>query len=144
VFVFPHRDRATVTNPALDTGLRRIDEFPAPASPGHVSAVARTPHRTHRPTILAVVVPVWAAGRRNHNPAAAGAHEVADVVVREIVMPRFGHREVVPRTTDRLSANLIQPCIAGLANGLRCLYVSAQVAAVQMSDVGLSFVDVSP
>ena len=86
---------------------------------------------------------VRAAGRRNHNPAAVGAHEVADVVVGEFVA-RPGHGDVVPRTTDRLSANLIQPCIAGLANGLRCLYVSAQVAAVQMSDVGLSFVDVSP
>ena len=33
---------------------------------------------------------------------------------------------------------------SGLANGLRCLYVSAQVAAMQMGDVGLSLGDVSP
>jgi hypothetical protein len=41
--------------------------------------------------------------------------------------------------TDRLSAKLIQPCLAGLANGLGCLHISAQIAAVQTSDVGLSF-----
>jgi hypothetical protein len=34
--------------------------------------------------------------------------------------------------------------LPGLANGLRCLHISAQIAAVQTSDVGLSFIDVSP
>jgi hypothetical protein len=34
--------------------------------------------------------------------------------------------------------------LPGLANGLRCLHISTQIAAVQTSDVGLSFIDVSP
>jgi hypothetical protein len=37
-----------------------------------------------------------------------------------------------------------QPRSAGLANGLGCLHISAQIAAMQTSDVGLSFIDVSP
>jgi hypothetical protein len=32
--------------------------------------------------------------------------------------------------------------LPGLANGLGCLHISAQTAAVQTSDVGLSFIDV--
>ena len=31
-----------------------------------------------------------------------------------------------------------------LANGLRCVHISTQIPAVQTSDVGLSFIDVSP
>lgn len=94
---------------------------------------------------------VGAARRRHDNPAAIDGHEVADEVVREVVATLFGHGGVVPRATDRLSAKLIQPCLAslangltGLANGLRCVHISAQVAALQMGDVGLSFIDVSP
>lgn len=34
--------------------------------------------------------------------------------------------------------------LLGLANGLRCLHICAQIAAVQTSDVGLSFIDISP
>ena len=77
---------------------------------------------------------------RGHNdPAALGVHEIPHVVIWAFVA-RLGHDDVVPRAARKL----IQPCVAGLANGLRCLYVSAQVVAVQMSDVRLSFVDVSP
>lgn len=64
-------------------------------------------------------------------------------VVGEFVA-RPGHGDVVPRTTDRLSAKLIQPCLAGLANGLGCLHICAQIAALQTNDVGLSFIDISP
>jgi hypothetical protein len=34
--------------------------------------------------------------------------------------------------------------LPGLAIGLRCLHISAQIAAVQTSDVGLRFIDISP
>jgi hypothetical protein len=86
---------------------------------------------------------VRAACGWHNDPAAIGGYEVADVVVGEIAA-RFGHGDVVPRATDRLSAKLIQPWLTGLANGLGCLHLSAQIAAVQTSDVGLSFIDVSP
>ena len=52
-----------------------------------------------------------------------GAYAVAHEVVGEFVA-RLGHGDVVPRTTDRLSAKLIQPCFAGLANGMGCLCIS--------------------
>jgi hypothetical protein len=38
----------------------------------------------------------------------------------------------------------VQKLLPRLANGLGCLHISAQIAAVQTSDVGLSFIDVSP
>jgi hypothetical protein len=34
--------------------------------------------------------------------------------------------------------------LPGLANGLRCLHSSTQIAALQTNDVGLSLIDVSP
>jgi hypothetical protein len=89
-------------------------------------------------------VAVRATRWRYDHPAALGGYEVADEVVREVIATRFGHGDFLPRATDRLSAKLIQPCLAGLANGLGCLHISAQIAAVQTSDVGLSFIDVSP
>jgi hypothetical protein len=53
---------------------------------------------------VAVGVTVWAARRRHHRPTALGGHQVADEVVREIITPRFGHRDVLSRTTDRAPA----------------------------------------
>lgn len=42
----------------------------------------------------------WARGWRDYDLAAFGGYEVADEVVRELIA-RFGHGEVVPRTTDK-------------------------------------------
>lgn len=85
---------------------------------------------------------VGAARGWHDHPAPRRGHEVADEVVRKLVAR--GDSATATLYPEPPTSKLIQPCIAGLANGLRCLYVSAQVAAVQMSDVGLSFVDVSP
>ena len=53
---------------------------------------------------------VRATGRRNNDPTAFGVDEGADVVVREVVTPRFGHRDVIPRTTDNnLGNGLLAP-----------------------------------
>jgi hypothetical protein len=101
LLVFPHRHRTTVTNPALDAGLWGIKRAAAPAAPRHMPPVAGTPHRTHGPTTVAVVVAVRAARRRHHNPPALGVDKVADIVVREVIAPRFGHRDFAPEPTDR-------------------------------------------
>jgi hypothetical protein len=44
---------------------------------------------------------VRAIGRRHNNPAALIVDQVAHEVVRELDTRRFGHRRVVPRTSDR-------------------------------------------
>jgi hypothetical protein len=66
--------------------------------------ITDAPDGADRPAGVAVIMPVGAAGRRHDHPSAIGGHKVADVVVREIVAMRFGHSDVVPRTTDRQAA----------------------------------------
>jgi hypothetical protein len=90
----------------------------------------------------AVAVAVRATRRRHHNPTAVGMHPGRP----RNCWGKSSRRESATATLypEPPTSKLIQPCIAGLANGLRCLYVSAQVAAVQMRDVGLSLGDVSP
>ena len=46
-------------------------------------------------------------------------------------------------TRHTCSTRLLWNILPGLARGFRFLHISAQIAAVQTSDVGLSFVDVS-
>jgi hypothetical protein len=82
-------------------GLGRVEDRAAPAAPRHVPAVAATPHRANRPPAVAVAMAVRAACRRHHNPTALRGDEVAHEVVRKLVAPRFGHRDVLPRTSDR-------------------------------------------
>src|ERR1700685_4020711 len=124
LFVFPYRDGASVAESAVRPGLWRVERLPAMASPFHVAIAAAAPDRGDFPAGIAVAVSVRATRGWHDHPAALRGHQVADVVVRKLVA-RFGHRDVVPRTTDRLSAKLIQPCLAGLANALRCLHSSA-------------------
>jgi hypothetical protein len=99
LFVFKHRDRAAIAESAVNPGLRRIDEFAAPAAPRHMPAVAGAPDGADRPAAVAVAVAVWAAGWWHGHPSAIGRYEVANKVVGEFVA-RIGHCDVVPRTTD--------------------------------------------
>ena len=48
------------------------------------------------------------ARRWHDHPAALGAHEVADEVVREIVTPRLGHGDVVPQIADKQANSAVQ------------------------------------
>lgn len=45
VLVFPHRHRATISDPAINTRLRRVKRSTAPTAPRHMPAVTRTPDR---------------------------------------------------------------------------------------------------
>ena len=80
--------------------LRRVKRCAAPASPHHVAPVACAPDGTDRPAWVAVIVTVGAAGWWHHDPSAISGYEVANKVVRELVA-RFGHGDVLPRTTDK-------------------------------------------
>lgn len=71
------------------------------AAPGHMPAIACAPHRAHRPSGGAIVVAVRTGCRRHHNPAAVGVDQVGDEVVWEVFAPRVGHREVLPRASDK-------------------------------------------
>jgi hypothetical protein len=53
---------------------------------------------------------VGAAGGWHDHPSALGFNQIADEVVREFVARRFGHRDLVPRTTDNnLGSGLLAP-----------------------------------
>jgi hypothetical protein len=106
----------------MRSGLRCVKGCAAMAAPLHVAIAAAAPDRSDFPAGIGVVVAVRAACGRHDHPAALRVHEVAHKVVRKLVA-RFGHADVLTRTTDRLSAKLIQPCLAGLANGLRRLHI---------------------
>jgi hypothetical protein len=95
LFVFPHGDRAFVADSAVRPALRRVEHVAAPATPSHVPPVACAPHRTDRPSRVAVVVAARAARGWHDRPSALGRHEVADEVVGEFVA-RFGHGDVQP------------------------------------------------
>jgi hypothetical protein len=79
--------------------LRCVKGCAAMAAPVHVPVVACAPHRRNRPVPVAVVVAMGAGGWWHNDPAAPGGHEIAHVVVGELVA-RIGHCDVVPRTTD--------------------------------------------
>ena len=100
----------------MRSGLGRVKDCAAPAAPRHVPVIAGAPHRANRPARLPVSVAVRAARWRHDHPAALRVDEVANVVVGEVVA-RPGHGEVLPRATDRLSAKLIQPCLAAWRTG---------------------------
>jgi hypothetical protein len=76
--------------------LRCVKGCAAMAAPVHVPVVACAPHRRNRPALVAVVVAVGAARWRHNDPAALRMHEIAHVVVGELVA-RIGHGDVVPR-----------------------------------------------
>jgi hypothetical protein len=90
--------------------LRCVKRSAAMASPFHVAIAAAAPDRADFPAGIGVVVAGRAARRRLHDPAALGGHEVAHVMVGELVARRFGHGDVVPRTTDnKLGSGLLAP-----------------------------------
>jgi hypothetical protein len=95
LFVFPHGDGAFVADLAVRPGLRCVDRVSAPAAPGHVPVVACAPHRADRPAGIVVGVTVGSARWWHDHP-----DKVANKVVGELVA-RFGHGDVVPRTTER-------------------------------------------
>jgi hypothetical protein len=64
-------------------------------------AVTCAPDRADRPTPVAVGVAIRAARGRHDHPAALSVHEVAHEVVRELIATWFGHRCVIPRTSDK-------------------------------------------
>jgi hypothetical protein len=88
-----HRDRSAVPAAARKP-LRRTST--ATSCP----PVARTPDGADRPAGVCVVMAVGAAGGWHDDPAALGVHEVTDEVVFAEVVARFGHGDVLPRTTD--------------------------------------------
>ena len=73
----------------------------AMAAPRHMPAIARTPYGADGPTTVAVGVAGRAARRGDHHPTAIGGHEVAYIVVREVVARRFGHGAVLSETADK-------------------------------------------
>jgi hypothetical protein len=56
LFVFVHRDGASVADSAVRARLRRVKHCAAGAAPRHMPPIAGTPDRADRPAAVAVVV----------------------------------------------------------------------------------------
>jgi hypothetical protein len=85
------------------SGPRGVERFPHQQR--HVICRPLHVHHTEladqRPSLYSW--PVRAARRRHNDPAALGRYEITDIVVREVVAPGLGHRDVVPQGSDRRS-----------------------------------------
>ena len=81
--------------------LGRVKGCAAMAAPFHVAIAAAAPDRGDFPAGVAVGVAVRAACWWHDHPAALGRYEVADKVVREVIAAWIGHRDVLPRTSDK-------------------------------------------
>lgn len=85
----PGGNGADVADSAVWTTSGGVDGSSAPAAPGHVPIVAGAPHGAHRPSRVAAGVVCWARCGRHYDPSSIGVHQVADVMVRELVSHHF-------------------------------------------------------